>query len=82
MGAIWSVDGRDGMAAEMIEVCVFVVFYSVGGGPMHWIGEPTATCSECAELVAAYLEAGPPAWLAEGVVVPMCVRHREEATPI
>lgn len=65
----------------MILICTFVIGYlDVDGYPARHV-QPAASCAECAELVSAYIEAGPPHWLMHQTVVPMCVRREEEAEP-
>ena len=66
----------------MIVTCTFVIWYSVHG-LSHQYRQPPTSCKDCSELIAAYLEAGPPEWLSEysNVVVPMCVRREMEADP-
>ena len=64
----------------MIITCTFVIWYSVHGLSQQYRQPPTS-CKDCGELVAAYLEAGPPEWLPSYVIVPMCIRREEEANP-
>jgi len=66
----------------MITICMFVIWYSVHGLSQKY-KQPLESCKECAALVTAYLEAGPPKWLSEqsSTVIPMCVRREQEANP-
>lgn len=64
----------------MITTCLFVVWYSIHGLSQQY-SQATSSCKECAELIVAYLEAGPPEWLSGKTIVPMCVRREEEADP-
>ena len=64
----------------MIVTCMFVVWYSVHGLSRQYT-QPFGSCKECAALVTAYLEAGPPKWYEGDIVVPMCIRREEEANP-
>lgn len=61
---------------------MFVIWYGAHGLSQQF-KQPPVSCEECAKLVSAYLEAGPPVWLSQytSVVVPMCVRREQEADP-
>lgn len=63
----------------MFVTCTFVIWYLLYD-ELHSYRQPVDTCAQCGELVAAYLEAGPPDWLAD-TVIPMCVRREEQADP-
>lgn len=65
----------------MITICTFVILYlNTDGLPAAY--RQKSTCRACAELVEAYLEAGPPHWYRDTMVVPGCIREDQEATPV